>query len=90
MLFNDIPEIKRSSPEDILETRNQLGIPEEAKMLVTAGVLTPRKNIEILLKSLSKLGREDLFLLIVGDSTQKEGFTLPELYRDIDQEIGSG
>jgi glycosyltransferase involved in cell wall biosynthesis len=73
VLSNNIPEIKRSTPEDILQTRKRLGIPEEAKTLVTAGVLTPRKNIEILLKTLSKLGREDLFLLIIGDSTQKGG-----------------
>jgi glycosyltransferase involved in cell wall biosynthesis len=71
VLFNNVPEIKRSTPEAILQTRLQFGIPKEAKILVTAGVLTPRKNIEILLKSLAKLGKEDLFLLIVGDSTQK-------------------
>jgi glycosyltransferase involved in cell wall biosynthesis len=72
VLFNNVPEIKMSTPEDLMHTREEFGIPREAKMIVTAGVLAPRKNIEILLKSLSRLGREDLFLLIVGDSTQKE------------------
>ena len=72
VLFNDIPEIKRSSPEDILETRNLLGIPKQGKMLVTAGVLTPRKNIDVLLKSLSNLGRRDWFLLVIGDHSKQE------------------
>ena len=72
VLFNDIPEIKRSSPEDMLETRNHLGIPKQAKMVVTAGVLTPRKNIEVLLKSLSNLGREDWFLLVIGDHSKQD------------------
>jgi glycosyltransferase involved in cell wall biosynthesis len=71
VLFNNVPEIKRSTPEGILQTRKQFGIPRETKTLVTAGVLTPRKNIGILLKTLSELGREDLFLLIIGDSAQK-------------------
>jgi len=72
VLFNDIPEIKRASPEDILETRNLLGIPKQAKMLVTAGVLTPRKNIEVLLKSLSNLEMGDWFLLVIGDHCKEE------------------
>jgi len=71
ILFNNIPDIKRSTPEEILQTRNRLGIPEQAKILVTAGVLTPRKNIEVLIKSISKLRRDDLFLLIIGDSSNK-------------------
>ena len=78
VLFNNIPEIRSSSVEDILQTRKFLGIPENAKIFVTAGVLTPRKNIEILLRSFSKIGRHDFFLVIVGDSTQKEGLR----YRD--------
>jgi len=71
VLFNNIPKINRATPEDILETRKKFGIPVGAKALVTAGVLTPRKNIEVLLKALAQLGRKDLFLLITGDSTQK-------------------
>jgi len=72
VLFNDIPEIKRASPEDMLEIRNHLGISKEAKMLVTAGVLTPRKNIEVLLKSLSNLAMGDWFLLVIGDHSKHE------------------
>ena len=72
VLSNDIPEIKRSSPEDRLETRNGLGIPKQAKVLVTAGVLTPRKNVDVLLKSLSNLEIEDWFLLVIGDHPEQE------------------
>ena len=55
VLFNNIPEIKRSSPEDITETRNHLGIPKQAKIFVTAGILTPRKNIEVSFKEPLKI-----------------------------------
>jgi glycosyltransferase involved in cell wall biosynthesis len=72
VLSNNIPEIKRSSPEDRLETRNGLGIPKQAKVLVTAGVLTPCKNVDVLLKSLSNLEMEDWFLLVIGDHPEQE------------------
>jgi glycosyltransferase involved in cell wall biosynthesis len=84
VLFNNVPQIKRSTPENILQTREQFGIPKEAKILVTAGVLTPLKNIEILLKSLSKLGREDLFLLIIGDSSQEKVFHYWDYIKKLD------
>jgi glycosyltransferase involved in cell wall biosynthesis len=67
VLFNSIPDVRRSSHEERARTRARLGIPKETKLFITAGVLTPRKNIEILLKSLSRIGREDWVLLVIGD-----------------------
>jgi glycosyltransferase involved in cell wall biosynthesis len=71
VLFNSIPDVRKSSQEERARTRDQLGIPRETKLFVTAGVLTPRKNIEILLKSLSRMGREDWALLVIGDNSDR-------------------
>jgi glycosyltransferase involved in cell wall biosynthesis len=90
VLFNDIPEMQRSSPEDILETRNLLGIPKQAKMLVTAGVLTPRKNIDVLLKSLSNLGRGDWSLLVVGDHSKQEISSYTNYLKALTNELNLG
>jgi len=78
VLFNNIPKVKKSFSEDMIETRHRLGISRQAKMFVTAGILTPRKNIEFLLKSLSKLRGEDWFLLVIGDHSEKQ--TLPYVH----------
>jgi glycosyltransferase involved in cell wall biosynthesis len=88
ILWNNIPEIRTPSLEDIVQTRKFLGIPDEAKILVTAGVLTPRKNIGILLRSLSKIGRNDFFLVIVGDSTQEEGLRYRHSLEALIQKLG--
>ena len=73
VLFNDIPVIEKPALGDPLVTRAQFGIPDGAKLIVTAGVLTPRKNFEIILLSLSRLAQKDLFLVIVGDASDREG-----------------
>jgi glycosyltransferase involved in cell wall biosynthesis len=79
VLFNNIPKVIESfSEKDIIETRHRLGISRQAKIFVTAGVLTPRKNIEFLLKSLSKLRGENWFLLVIGDPFGKQ--TLPYVH----------
>ena len=78
VLFNNIPKVIEASSEDITETRHRLGISRQVKIFVTAGILTPRKNIEFLLKSLSKLRGEDWFLLIIGDHSEAQ--TLPYVH----------
>jgi len=90
VLFNNIPDIRRSSQEESVRTRERLGIPIENKLLVTAGVLTPRKNIEILLKSLSRIGRENWVLLVIGDYCEQHSsfyvYYLRELTRKLNLE----
>ena len=78
VLFNNIPKVIEASLEDITETRHRLGISRQAKIFVTAGILTRRKNIEFLIKSLSKFRGEDWFLLVIGD--QSETQTLPYVH----------
>ena len=58
--------------------RDKYGIPGDAKVLVTAGILNRGKNIETLINCLTKLGIKDLYLLIVGDGSTKADYH----YRD--------
>ncbi len=78
VLFNNILPMMKSTSEGVDHTRAQFRISKEAKILVTAGVLTPRKNIEILIKSLTKIEMKNLYLLIVGNSSKEADFH----YRD--------
>jgi hypothetical protein len=48
--------MKIREPEDISKTRGKYGIPENAKVLVTAGILNRGKNIETLIECLPKIG----------------------------------
>jgi len=48
------------------------GIPEDAKLLLTAGVIGPGKNIEILLRSLSRMRSEKAVLIVIGDGITKK------------------
>jgi len=78
VLYNNIPPIPRPSRETISYERRVLGIPDDGKLLVTAGVVTPGKNFELLLRSLSRGGMTNVFLAIVGDGTTGADF----VYRD--------
>lgn len=74
LLNNNIPPISIRNPEDISETKEKYGIPENAKVLVTAGILNPGKNIELLINCLPQIRMENLYLLIVGDSSTETNF----------------
>lgn len=69
VLFNDIPTVNIPEPKDVSQTRGRYGIPEEAKVLVTAGILNRGKNIETLIEGLSKTRIRDVYLLIVGEGS---------------------
>ena len=74
VLYNNIPPLNNSAPENVSETRERYGIPRSAKVLVTAGILNRGKNIETLIECLPKVEVKDIYLLIVGD-----GFTRTDL-----------
>ncbi|HUL23416.1 MAG TPA: glycosyltransferase, partial [Thermodesulfobacteriota bacterium] len=78
VLYNNIPPINIREPIDVARTRNKYGIPENAKVLVTAGVLNRGKNIEILVKCAPKIEIENVCVLVVGDSSKEPDL----LYRD--------
>lgn len=88
VLFNNVPPIPISLQGEILETRTQWGIPEEAKVLVTAGVISKGKNIEILIKCLPQIGMNNLFLLIVGDGSAKTDFHYQNYLRELTETLG--
>jgi glycosyltransferase involved in cell wall biosynthesis len=67
VLPNDIPPIPIPEKQDISQIRKKYGVPEGAKLLVTAGVITRGKNLELLIRSLPEIGLQNLFLLVAGD-----------------------
>ena len=78
VLLNNIPSIPSTHLQDIPRTRAKYGIPEDAKVLVTAGVLNQGKNIEVLINSLPRIEMKNLHLLVVGDGSTEADFQ----YRD--------
>ena len=78
VLLNNIPSIPSPPLQDIPRTRAKYGIPEDAKVLVTAGVLNQGKNIEVLINSLPRIEMKNLHLLVVGDGSTEADFQ----YRD--------
>ena len=74
VLYNNIPPMNIRKTEDILQTRDKYGIPRNAKVLVTAGILNRGKNIETLISCLSKLEVKNVCFLIVGDGSTKTDF----------------
>lgn len=69
VLHNNIPPMTIREKQDIPQTRGRYGIPEKAKVLVTAGILNRGKNIESLINCLPQIGVENLYLLVVGDGS---------------------
>lgn len=49
--------------------RKQLGIPENDFVIAFSGRVTPTKGVDILLKALQKIDREDMTVLIIGGTT---------------------
>jgi glycosyltransferase involved in cell wall biosynthesis len=90
VLFNNIPPIPSVEAEDFCQARTQLGIPKEAKVLVTVGVLNRRKNIEILLKCFPEVQIQDLFLLIVGDASLNSDFWYKNHLKELIKTLGLG
>jgi glycosyltransferase involved in cell wall biosynthesis len=83
VLPNNIPSVTEGAREDSLLTRRRFGISEKAKVIATAGVLTRRKNFEVLVKCFPKTGVNDLFLLIIGEGSTEAD----ERYRDYLKEL---
>jgi glycosyltransferase involved in cell wall biosynthesis len=71
LLFNNVPSIPPVSEGDLLQTRTCFGIPKEGKLVATAGVLTPGKNFEVLLRCLRNVGVPGLSLAIIGDGSSE-------------------
>ncbi len=71
LLFNNVPSIPPVSEGDLLQTKTCFGIPKEGKLVATAGVLTPGKKFEVLLRCLRNVGVPGLSLAIIGDGSSE-------------------
>jgi glycosyltransferase involved in cell wall biosynthesis len=69
VLYNNIPPMNIPKPEDISRMRDRYGIPKNAKVLVTAGILNRGKNIETLIECLPRIQMKNIYVLIAGDGS---------------------
>ena len=88
ILYNNIPPMNIREPEDISNTRDKYGIPGDAKVLVTAGILNRGKNIEILIESLSKIEMRNIYLLIVGDGSTEADLSYKDSLQGLAKKLG--
>ena len=52
--------------------RSELGIPVNAKVILSVGELSVRKNHKVVIKALNELKRPDVYYIIVGKGILKE------------------
>ncbi len=88
VLYNNIPPMNISEPEKLYQTRDKYGIPQDAKLLVTAGMLNRGKNIEILINCLPEVGIENLYLLVVGDGSTEADFRYRDSLHGLAKKLG--
>ena len=74
--------------EDISQTRDKYGLPGDANVLVTAGILTRGKNIEFLIESLSKTKMSNLYALIAGDGSTKADLLYKYSLQGLTEKLG--
>lgn len=88
VLYNNIPPMNIPKPEDISQTRDKYGIPRDAKVLVTAGVLNRGKNVETLIECLPKMEVNNIYVLIVGDSSTEADFHYKNSLQGLSKRLG--
>ena len=59
---------KRLSSQQIVEMKKELGIPEESRVLIFVGRITPEKGLDKILEVLKQLNDEKVVLVVVGSS----------------------
>jgi len=88
ILINNILVSRNSTSVELMTIRNQYNIAKDAKVLVTAGVLNRGKNIEILLRAISKIQIGNLFLFIIGEGSTKTDARYVEYLKEITKKLG--
>jgi glycosyltransferase involved in cell wall biosynthesis len=88
LLYNNIPPIPKMKVEDVCQMRSRLRIPIGARVLMTAGILTRGKNIDMLIKCLPRIGMDNLFLFIIGDGSSEEDFSYINHLRELTRRLG--
>lgn len=75
---------KDVTDEECCAKKKQIGIPENAPVIVILGRLAKEKNIAFLIQQMVKLQKKGIHLLIVGDGPERQ--TLEKLTRELDLE----
>jgi len=87
VLYNNIPPMPIQEKQDILQTRGKYGIPENAKVVVTAGVLNRGKNIGTLIKCIPKIGVKDIYVLIAGEGSTKDDLQYKNFVKELARKL---
>lgn len=69
------------SPEFRISKRRQLGLPEDAYVVLTVGELTKRKNQKVILNALAQLNDPSVHYVLCGKGDQRE--TLEQLAQEL-------
>jgi glycosyltransferase involved in cell wall biosynthesis len=88
ILFNNIPPMDIHELEAISQIKNKYGIPEDAKVLVTAGILNRGKNIESLIACLPKIQVKNIYLIIAGDASTEADLHYKDSLRELTNKLG--
>ncbi|MDD1777244.1 MAG: glycosyltransferase [Candidatus Helarchaeota archaeon] len=88
ILFNNILVSRNFPPVESMTIRNRYSITKDAKILVTAGVLNRGKNIELLLRAVSKIQIENLLFFIIGEGSTKTDARYVEHLKEMTKELG--
>ena len=88
VLYNNIPPMNIREPEEILKTREKYGIPGNAKVLVTAGILNRGKNIETLVECAPRIEIKNVYVLIVGDGSKEADFRYRDSLQGLTKRLG--
>jgi glycosyltransferase involved in cell wall biosynthesis len=88
ILYNNIPPINIREPENISQTRDKYGIPANAKVLVTAGVLNRGKNIGPLMQCLPNIEAKSVYVLIVGDGSTEADLRYKDSLQGLAKKLG--
>jgi glycosyltransferase involved in cell wall biosynthesis len=88
VLYNNIPPMNIREPENISQTRDKYGIPGNARVLVTAGILNRGKNIESLVECAPKIEMKNVYVLIVGDGFREVDFRYRDSLQGLAKKLG--
>ena len=88
ILYNNIPPMNIHGPVNVVQTRNKYGIPGNAKVLVTGGVLNRGKNIETLIECVQKIGIKNVYFLIVGDGSREADLRYRDSLQGLAKQLG--
>jgi glycosyltransferase involved in cell wall biosynthesis len=88
LLFNNISLTGNNGQEDRVQLRARFGIPDGSKVLVTAGIINRVKNIEFLLRCLSRIRMNNLFLFVVGEGSTKADLGYKDYLKELTNTFG--